>query len=267
MKCLTGIWGIPLVAVAVVMMLPTSAVAQQSPTYTKDVAPILREKCEVCHRPGYIAPMSLQTYEEVRPWARSIKNRVETRQMPPWHIDENVGIQDFANDRSLTRQQIELIGQWADNGAPRGNLADLPAPAVFADDDVWNFADLFGGAPNLVIYSTPYTMPALAQDRWWKPEVSTGMTEDSWIRALEIRPSTVDGRRITHHALARLQQEEEDGALGAAVRCGSRTADGVGGRQTGRDHAREQRQADQGRLHHRVGYPLSCGWRRDHRHG
>ena len=87
---------------------------------------------------------------------------------------------------------------------------------MFADDDVWNFADLFGGAPDLIIHSTPYTMPALAQDRWWKPEVPTELTEDRWIIAIEIRPSTVDGRRIVHHALARLQQEEEDSALGAA---------------------------------------------------
>ncbi len=78
------------------------AKADETPTYTKDVAPIFREKCEACHRPGYIAPMALQTYAESRPWARSIKNRVATRQMPPWHIDKSVGIQDFQNDRSLT---------------------------------------------------------------------------------------------------------------------------------------------------------------------
>ena len=216
MKRLTGFHAMILMAIAVTMLIPTNAVAQESPTYTKDIAPIFREKCEVCHRPGYIAPMSLQTYQEVRPWARSIKNRVEARQMPPWHIDQNVGIQDFDNDRSLSREQIALVGQWVDNGSPRGNPADLPEPAVFADDDVWNFAELFGGAPDLIIHSTPYTTPAVAQDRWWKPEVPTGLTEDRWIKAIEIRPSTVDGRRVTHHALAILQQEEEDGALGAA---------------------------------------------------
>ena len=216
MKRLTGLHAMILMAIAVTMLIPTNAVAQESPTYTKDIAPIFREKCEGCHRPGYIAPMSLQTYQEVRPWARSIKNRVEARQMPPWHIDQNVGIQDFDNDRSLSREQIALVGQWVDNGSPRGNPADLPEPAVFADDDVWNFAELFGGAPDLIIHSTPYTTPAVAQDRWWKPEVPTGLTEDRWIKAIEIRPSTVDGRRVTHHALAILQQEEEDGALGAA---------------------------------------------------
>ena len=205
-----------------VLAAPGAAMAQDAtPTYAQDVAPIFREKCEACHRPGYIAPMSLQTYAESRPWARSIKNRVETRQMPPWHIDDSVGIQSFQNDRSLSREQIDTIVRWVDGGAPRGNPADTPQPAVFADDDVWNFADLFGGPPDLIIHSTPYTLEALSQDHWWKPEVPTGLTEDRWIRAIEIRPSTVAGRKITHHALARLQQEEDAEDLGAASDIGA----------------------------------------------
>ena len=196
----------------VALALPSLAHAQASvtPTYAKDVAPIFREKCEACHRPGYIAPMSLQTYTESRPWARSIKNRVEARQMPPWHIDKTVGIQSFQNDRSLTNAEIDTIARWVDGGAPQGSPADMPAPAVFADDDVWNFADRFGGPPDLVVRSTPHTMPALSQDHWWKPVVPTGLTEDRWIRAIEIRPATVEGRRVTHHALAQLLQEEDD---------------------------------------------------------
>jgi hypothetical protein len=210
-------------ALGVVLAVPGTALAQDdvSPTYSKDVAPIFREKCEACHRPGYIAPMSLQTYAEARPWARSIKNRVETRQMPPWHIDKAVGIQDFQNDRSLSRDEISTVVRWVDAGAPQGNAADLPPAAVFADDDVWNFADLFGGPPDLIVYSTPYTIPALAQDRWWKPEVETGLTEDRWTRAIEMRPSTVAGRSVTHHALARLQQEEDPEELGAASDVGA----------------------------------------------
>ena len=220
MRHLKRIVGPTLVAMMAVTPWSAHAAAADSPTYAKDIAPIFREKCEACHRPGYIAPMSLQTYEEVRPWARSIKNRVEARQMPPWHIDGAVGIQDFENDRSLTADQIDMVARWVDSGAARGNPADMPPPAVFADDDVWNFVDLFDGPPDLVIQSTPHTMPALAQDRWWKPEVPTGLTEDRWIRAIEIRPSTVDGRRITHHALAILQQEEDEDALGAAADIG-----------------------------------------------
>ncbi len=136
-------------AIGVTLVLPGLALAQDdaTPTYSKDVAPIFRESCEACHRPGYIAPMSLQNYAESRPWARSIKNRVETRQMPPWHIDPAVGVQEFQNDRSLTQVEIETIVRWADGGAPQGNPADLPPAAVFADDDVWNYADRFGGPP------------------------------------------------------------------------------------------------------------------------
>ena len=207
------------------MALPAPAPAAEpaaTPTFTKDVVPIFQDKCQACHRPGYIAPMSLVTYEETRPWARSIKTRVATRQMPPWHIDRNVGIQKFKNDRSLSEQDIDTIVRWVDGGAPRGEMKDLPPAKVFADDSVWNFAEIFGGPPDLGIKSTPYTMPALAQDHWWKPEVPTGLTEDRWIRAIEIRPSTVPGRRITHHALARLQQEETDPlALGAAADVGA----------------------------------------------
>ena len=148
------------------------------------------------------------------------QERVASRQMPPWHIDKAVGIQEFKNDRSLTDEQIETVVQWVDAGAPRGNPADMPRPVEFADDDVWNFVELFGGPPDLIITSTPHTMSAQEQDRWWKPEVPTGLTEDRWVRAIEIRPGTVDGRRITHHALARLQQEEDDDALGAAADIG-----------------------------------------------
>src|SRR5688572_10197382 len=91
-----------------------------NPTFTKDIAPIFQEKCEACHRPDSIAPMSLVTFEEARPWARSIKDRVATRQMPPWHIDRAVGIQDFKNDRSLTDDQIATVVRWVDTGAPQG---------------------------------------------------------------------------------------------------------------------------------------------------
>ena len=90
----------------------------QSVTYARDVAPILREKCQECHRKGTAAPMSLATYEEVRPWAKSIRERVITRNMPPWHIDKTAGIQHFDNDRSLTDEQISTIVHWADSGAP-----------------------------------------------------------------------------------------------------------------------------------------------------
>jgi mono/diheme cytochrome c family protein len=101
------------------LILPGAAAAADAakpPTFTRDVAPIFQEKCEACHRPDSMAPMSLQTFAEARPWARSIKARVTDRQMPPWQIDRSVGIQKFKNDRSLTDEQIDLITRWVDAG-------------------------------------------------------------------------------------------------------------------------------------------------------
>ena len=104
-----------------------AADAVKTPTFTKDVAPIFQAKCETCHRTDSMAPMSLVTYQEARPWAKSIKARVAARQMPPWHIDKNIGIQEFKNDRSLTDQEIDTIARWVDGGAPMGDPKDMPA--------------------------------------------------------------------------------------------------------------------------------------------
>src|SRR5947207_13793709 len=98
-----------------------SAADGPAPTFSKDVAPIFQEKCAACHRADSMAPMSLTTYEESRPWARSIKSRVQTRQMPPWHLDPTVGIQHYKNDRSLSPVQIDTIVRWVDAGAPKGD--------------------------------------------------------------------------------------------------------------------------------------------------
>ena len=105
------------------------------PTFSKDVAPIVYRSCVNCHRPGQIAPMSLLTYEEARPWARSIKERVVRREMPPWHIDKTVGIKEYKDDPSLSDQEIQTIVRWVDGGAPRGNAADMPKMPTFPSDD------------------------------------------------------------------------------------------------------------------------------------
>ncbi len=198
-------------AVAALLAAPARGLSQENAnkpvTFTKDVAPIFQEKCQACHRTGYMAPMSLLTYEETRPWSRSIKERVIQRQMPPWHIDKTVGIQQFENDRSLTDGQIDTIVRWVDSGSPKGDLKDMPPPRQFANDDGWGFAAEFG-PPDLIIKSSPYTVPAVGQDAWYRPVIDTGVTEPRWVRAIEIRPSTVKGRKVTHHAVARLQQDK-----------------------------------------------------------
>jgi hypothetical protein len=212
--------GLSAYALAAIVALPGAARAQQkpAPSFTKDVAPIFQEKCEACHRPDSIAPMSLRTYEETRPWARSIRTRVASRQMPPWHIDKGVGIQHFKNDRSLTDEQIDIVVRWVDAGAPKGDPKDMPPAREWGDEQGWNFAAAFGQSqPDLVVRSLPFTMPARGQDAWWKPTVETGVTEPRWVRAIEIRPHTVKGRRVTHHALAYLQQDESSHPAASAV--------------------------------------------------
>jgi hypothetical protein len=175
-----------LLSVGVLAAAPAIVVAGQadpSLTFTKDVAPILQRSCQNCHRPGAMAPMSLLTYEEVRPWASAIKRRTSTRAMPPWFIERNVGIQKFKDDPSLTDVEIAKIAKWVDSGAPRGNPADAPPPRQFPAGAAWSF-----GAPDLVISSPVRTIKAVEADFQGDIGVTpTGLTEDRYIKAVEVR--------------------------------------------------------------------------------
>src|SRR6202167_15320 len=135
------------------VMVPSAARAAdvdggpvKAPTFSKDIAPIFERACQNCHRPGSIAPMSLLTYQDARPWARSIKVKVAKRHMPPCHIDRNVGINKFKDDPSLTDAEVAAISAWVDQGSPEGNAADLPAPRQFTDLDKWHM-----GKPDMVV--------------------------------------------------------------------------------------------------------------------
>ena len=165
-------------------------------TFTKDIAPIFQEKCQDCHRKGTAAPMSLVTYEESRPWAKAIRERVVTRNMPPWHIDKTVGIQHFMNNRSLSDEQVALIAKWVDTGAVKGDPKDMPPPKEWPSDDTWQLAKQFG-QPDLVLKSDAYTMPAHGQDVWFKPLTDVPITEARWVRAVEMRPGS-PGRPQDH---------------------------------------------------------------------
>ncbi len=188
-----------LLAGGVFLMLAGAAPAQEADvTFARDVAPILQEKCEACHRSGQMAPMSLTTYQEVRPWARAIRTKVVAGDMPPWHMSKTTGIQKFINDISLTADQIDTIVQWVDAGAPLGNPEDLPPARTWPSGERWRVGDLLGRDPDLIVTSTPWTQPAEGQDQWWQPVVESGMSEDRWIKAVEVRP-TLEGRRIVHH--------------------------------------------------------------------
>jgi hypothetical protein len=205
----TGLVGVTIVGVLIAtsgaMRAQAPSTAQKGPTFARDVAPIFQEKCQTCHRPGQMAPMSLLTFEDARPWARAIKTKVEARDMPPWHLDKTVGIKKFVNDISLSDAQIETIVKWVDAGAPLGDPKDLPAPKQWPNADQWRLAESQGRAPDLVIKSTPWTQPAQGQDQWWQPVVDSGNTEDRWIRAVEVRPS-LKGRRIVHHGNSALAE-------------------------------------------------------------
>jgi hypothetical protein len=177
--------------------------APGNPTFSKDVAPILQAKCQSCHEPGSIAPMPLLTFQDVRPWARSIRERVSKRQMPPWHIDRSVGVQKFKNDMSLTDEQVETIVRWVDQGALQGNPADMPKPKPVATTLYWQAETDGHGPPDIIVKSGEQTMPALHQDMWWRPLVDIpGLTEPRWAKIVEIRPSNIQGRKILHHSIA-----------------------------------------------------------------
>ena len=190
--------GVLVAVVASVAALATVAVNGQSPaqsavTFTKDVAPILQRSCQSCHRPGDVAPMSLMTYDEVRPWARAIKQKISDHQMPPWFLDPNIGIQKFKNDPSLSDAEVALISKWVDAGAPMGNMADMPKPKQFDDDAKWHI-----GTPDLIVTSPPHKVPAEGPDWWGQYYVPSGLTEDRYIMAVESKPGK---RAVTHHLL------------------------------------------------------------------
>jgi hypothetical protein len=203
-------------ALGLALLLPSPTRAADAPTFTRDIAPILQEKCQECHRKGTAAPMSLMSYEETRPWAKSIRQRVITRNMPPWHIDKTVGIQHFQNDRSLSDAQIATVVRWVDAGSPMGDPKDIPPPKQFPEDQGWMLAKQYG-QPDLILKSEPYTMPAHGQDVWFKPLTEVPITEARWVRAVEMRPSTTAGRKIMHHVLARLIQDESGGPVNPAL--------------------------------------------------
>ncbi len=180
------------------------ATAKDRVTFTRDVAPILQRACQNCHRPNNIAPMSLLTYTETRPWARSIKEHVVRRDMPPWFVDRNVGIRHFKDDPSLSDKEIAAIAAWVDSGSPEGNRADMPSARKFDDADHWHI-----GKPDLIVpLPVPFTVKPQTAD-WWGNLVSdSGLTEDRYIKSVETKPSAEGGIRVVHHSVTSLIDED-----------------------------------------------------------
>ncbi len=163
-------------------------------TFTKDVAPILYKNCAECHRAGEIAPMSLLSYQEARPWAKSIRERVVERSMPPWSADPKYG--HWANDPRLSEKEIDTIVEWVNAGAPKGDDKDLPPAPKFTDG--WAI-----GQPDVVLeMQEEYSVPADGTVPYLYFSMPTGFTEDKWIQAMEIRPGN---RSVVHHVIAYAQ--------------------------------------------------------------
>lgn len=199
----TGVIGL-----GVAMLAAAPAWTGEAPVYTRDIAPIFNQKCVACHRPDDIAPMSLMTYEEVRPWVKSIAKNVADGTMPPWHADKTID-REYANDRSLTPEQIETIGKWAAAGAPRGPQSDMPPAPAFSDSE-WRL-----GEPDHVVTFDPYVIPAEGPDQFEDLVAPLGLDRDVWVKGIEILPSE---RSVVHHVIVfQSQNEHQDptGWLGA----------------------------------------------------
>ena len=200
-------------------------------TFTKDIAPILQRSCQGCHRPDGVAPMSLVTYAEVRPYARAIKQRTgvgpHAGVMPPWYIEKNIGIQHYKDDPSLSDLEIAKIAKWVENGAPQGDPADLPPPKTFLDFDTWNI-----GAPDLIVKTKDVVVKAGAPDWWGEIEsVPVGLDEDRYVLALQIREvndvpkdgtgrATVGRRYVFHHMIWSTREQGPDGQVDTSPEIG-----------------------------------------------
>ena len=163
-------------------------------TYYKDVAPVLQNRCQECHRPGEVAPMSFMTYDQVRPWAKGMKTAVLTKKMPPWSADPHYG--KFVNDRSLSQTEIDTLVAWVDGGAPAGNPKDAPKAREYFEG--WQI-----GKPD-VVYELPTAIdvPASGVVDYTYVVIPTNFTEDKWVQFAEVRP---DARSAVHHVLAFLR--------------------------------------------------------------
>src|SRR5262249_4995541 len=166
------------------------AAKSAAPTFSKDVAPILYKNCTNCHRPGEIAPMSLLSYKDARPWAKSIATNVSKGTMPPWHADPAHG--EFLNDRRLSDADRDTIVSWVNAGAPEGNAKDLPPQPSYASQ--W----LIGQPEAIFSIQEAYPVPADGTVAYQYFSIPTNTTEDRWIQAMEVRAGDP---KVVHHVI------------------------------------------------------------------
>jgi hypothetical protein len=183
-------------------------------TYAADVASIIQENCQVCHRAGGIGPMELVTYENVKLYAPLIKIKVENRVMPPYYYDNDVGIQELKHDWRLSQEDINTVVAWVDQGAPLGNPDDMPPPAELLDTEDWSLAAEFG-PPTVTAPSTPIDVPATGLDLWHRPIVEIrGLPEgeERCIKALQVKPRGA-AKTVVHHANSTFRLMQDDGSF------------------------------------------------------
>jgi hypothetical protein len=183
-------WAIAFVCSAAAFAAPDTA-----PTFNKEVLPILQKHCQDCHRPGEAAPMALINYKDARPWAKSIKQAVLTKKMPPWFADPSVG--HFTNDRSLSQSEIDTLVAWVDGGVKEGDPKDAPAPRTFVEG--WNI-----GKPDLVLQMPKaFEVPPSGTIEYQYVIIPTGLKEDKWVSRIEVRP---EARANMHHVIAYVRE-------------------------------------------------------------
>jgi hypothetical protein len=200
------LWFLAAVALSALSLSFAARNSASAVTFTKDVAPIMFKHCAECHRPGENAPMSLLSYKDARPWARAIKEKVVSREMPPWLADPKHN--HFADDRRLSPKEIDTIIAWVDGGAVKGEDRDLPPAPQFAEG--WTL-----GKPDVVIrLEKPYHVPAEGVIPYQHITIPTNFTEDKWIQAVEVRP---DNKAVVHHIIVYAQEpRSQEGAPVAA---------------------------------------------------
>ncbi len=191
-------------------LLISASAAAPPVTFHKNVEPILQSRCQGCHHKGDIAPMSLTTYQEARPWAKAIRAAVVTKKMPPWFADPKYS--HFDNDRSLSQSEIDTLVAWADTGALEGKPKDAPAPRTFSEE--W----LIGKPDVIVQLPKAFDLPATGAIPYQYIIVPTGFTEDKWVQSVEVRPSN---RTVVHHIIA---SQREPRANSASTRRGEYSA-------------------------------------------